>query len=456
MKGQGDATRSRQLTERPVERALLVAVERARERRGGGWSAGSSLAELAELTRTAGAEVVGTVSQRLRQPTRTYYVGKGKLQEIAALREDVDCDVVIFDDELTPTQQRNLEDALGVKIIDRTALILDIFARHARTKEGRLQVELAQHEYLLPRLAGQWTHLERLGGGIGTRGPGESQIETDRRLVRRRIQRIKEDLEQVRRHRALYREHRASRGVPVVAIVGYTNAGKSTLINALTDAGVLVEDKLFATLDPTTRRIQLRNGQVALLSDTVGFIQKLPPTVVAAFRATLEELSAASVLLHVVDITHPDAPQQAATVEGVLGDLGLAAKPRVTALNKVDLLVDEGERLAALQDRKLRAEAPLVALISAARGWGLERLLDLVARVLREEMSGVTVRIPYDASALINRIHEEAAVLREDYREEGAVITAMVPERLRERLRPYRLRSGSGRRAAGGVHSDTT
>lgn len=335
-----------------------------------GWTTESSLEELARLADTAGAEVVGRIVQRLPRPTQTYYLGKGKLQEVAELRGTIGYDMVIFDAELTPLQQRTAEETLKVKIIDRTALILDIFSRHARTHEGRLQVELAQHQYLLPRLAGQWSHLERLGGGIGTRGPGETQLETDRRLIRAKIQRLKKEIEEISRHRRLYRRQRARHGMPVVALVGYTNAGKSTLLNALTNANVLVEDKLFATLDPVTRRLTLPNGQGILITDTVGFIQRLPPTVVAAFRATLEELEEASLLLHIVDITHENAIEQSQTVEHVLADLGLAQKPRLLVLNKADLLF-----------RKMENEA---SLISAAKGWGLTKLLQLIAAKLGE------------------------------------------------------------------------
>ncbi len=268
-----------------VERAYLVAVEVKGE---SAWDTQSSLDELAQLAGTAGAMVVGRTLQRLDAPNPATYIGKGKLAEIVALRAEQPYDVVLFDDELSPSQQRNLEDALKVKVIDRTALILDIFARRARTREGALQVELAQHEYLLPRLAGQWSHLERIGGGIGTRGPGETQLETDRRLIRTRISHLKQQIEQVRRHRSLYRRRRAKQGVPVVALVGYTNAGKSTLMNALTGADVLAENRLFATLDPVTRKVPLLAGGSFLLTDTVGFIQKLPTDLVAAFRATLE------------------------------------------------------------------------------------------------------------------------------------------------------------------------
>jgi len=317
-------------------------------------------------------EVVGRVVQRLPAPTH-YYLGRGKLEELAALKGQWGYNVVITDDELSPVQQRNLERALRVKIIDRSALILDIFARRARTREGQLQVELAQHQYLMPRLIGQWSHLERLGGGIGTRGPGESQLETDRRLIRERIRRLKEELEEVRRHRALYRKRRQRQGLPVVSLVGYTNAGKSTLFNALCRANVLVESKPFATLDPTTRRLKLPGGEVILLTDTVGFIHKLPPSVIAAFRATLEELEEASLLLHVVDISHRNAWQQCQTVERTLAELGLGEKPRILILNKIDLLPD---------GQKLKEEIPDSVFTSAALGWGLDKLSRLIAAKL--------------------------------------------------------------------------
>jgi len=310
------------------------------------WALEDSIAELAELSRSAGALVVGSAIQRLEKQSFSY-VGQGKLEELKAIVTSERIDTVICDDELTPSQQQKLEAAFkDVKIIDRTALILDIFATRAQTREGRLQVELAQLEYLLPRLAGQWSHLERLGGGIGTRGPGETQLETDRRLVRGRIQRLKRDIEDVRRHREQYRSRRRQQGVPVVSLVGYTNAGKSTLMNALTGAGVKAANKLFMTLDPVTRRIALPSGKQALLTDTVGFIQKLPTTLVAAFRATLEEISEAALILHVVDVTHQNALEQVEVVEGVLGDLGVAEKPRILALNKAPAARGTGKAIA--------------------------------------------------------------------------------------------------------------
>lgn len=366
-----------------MERAYLAALE---TRGHNSWRTESSVAELAQLAVAAGAEVVGVSVQRLDAPSPALYMGKGKIAEIAAQRGALGYTLVIFDDELTPTQQRNLENALKVKVLDRTALILDIFAMRARTREGRLQVALAQAEYLLPRLAGQWSHLERLGGragapgAIGVRGPGETQIETDRRLVRARIGRLRQEIEDVRRHRSLYRRRRTRQGIPVIALVGYTNAGKSTLMRALTAADVLVEDQVFATLDPVTRRLALPGGRFALLTDTVGFIQKLPAHLVAAFRATLEELGDADLLLHVVDITHPDAAQQSQTVEDTLAELGLAAKPRLTAFNKVDKLArPDGTPVRDLGeleefDLSLAAHRPDAVLISAERGWGLDEL----------------------------------------------------------------------------------
>jgi len=346
----------------------------AAEVRGGndGWNSQDSLDELALLADTAGALVVGRAVQRLERPNSAYYIGRGKVREIAS----------------QPSQQRNLEEALKVKVLDRTALILDIFAQHARSHEGRLQVELAQHQYLLPRLRGQWSHLERLEGRIGTRGPGETQLETDRRLIRGKIQHLKAELERVRRQRSIYRQRRAKRGVPVVSLVGYTNAGKSTLMRALSGADVLVEDKLFATLDPVTRRVRLPAGGAALLTDTGGFVHKLPAQLVAAFRATLEELAEADLLVHVVDITHPNAAEQSQTVEDTLAELGLAGKPRITVLNKVDLLQgQDGRFIEDLADLKefepsLRYWRRDALMVSALQGWRLGELLERMERAL--------------------------------------------------------------------------
>ena len=348
-----------------------------------------SIDELAQLAGTAGASVVGKLIQRLPVPSKAHYLGKGKLDELLSLKDSVNYDVVIFNAELSPLQQRNLEEILQVKVIDRAALILDIFAKRARTREGQLQVELAQHQYLFPRLAGQWSHLERLGGGIGTRGPGESQLETDRRLIRQKIHRLKAQIEAVRKHRVLYRHQRKKSGIPIVAIVGYTNAGKSTLLNALSHADVFVEDKLFATLDPTSRRLTLPDRRVVLLTDTVGFIRKLPLTIITAFRATLEELAEANVLLHVVDLTCHNAPEQCQIAENILTDLNLSDKPRITALNKIDLLLDADRvrdketAISYLSDRCDVVDKNTV-LISAAKGWGLTKLLELISRTLTQ------------------------------------------------------------------------
>jgi GTP-binding protein HflX len=368
-----------------VERVLLVGVSIRSAR--GPLPIDDSMAELAELTRSAGAVVVGSMTQKLPRPTQ-YYLGQGKLDLLADAVRDRGADTVICDDELTPTQQRNLERAItGVKVIDRTALILDVFASRAQTREGRLQVELAQHEYLLPRLAGQWTHLERLGGGIGTRGPGETQIETDRRLIRDRLQRLKKELDSVRTHRSLHRSRRRARGLEVVGLVGYTNAGKSTLLNSLTGAAVAAEDKLFMTLDPITRKLRLGDDSEVLLTDTVGFIQKLPTSLVAAFRATLEEIAESSIILHVVDITHPNAPQHVDVVDSVLDDLGAGDKPRVLVLNKVDLLgaAKALDDLAALAPARVMADSNTpVALVSATERTGFDDLLMRIQETLRE------------------------------------------------------------------------
>lgn len=358
------------------------------------WSAEDSLDEMAQLAGTAGAVVVGKLIQRLPRAAKTHYMGKGKLEELIALKSSLNYSLVIFDDELTPLQQRNLEEALQVKVIDRVALILDIFSRRAHTREGQLQVELAQHQYLLPRLAGQWSHLERLGGGIGTRGPGETQLETDRRLIQRKIHRLKGQIDDIRKHRQLYRQQRRKSGIPVVALVGYTNAGKSTLLNALSHADVFVEDKLFATLDPTTRRLTLPDKTQILMTDTVGFIRKLPPTIVTAFKATLEELDEASILLHIVDLTSHNAPEQCQTVEDILADLKLAEKPRITALNKIDMLLDDSRQwdeksaLAYLSD-ECQPDDESTVLVSAEKGWGLKNLLELIGRTWSRSMQPV-------------------------------------------------------------------
>lgn len=342
------------------------------------WEAEDSLDELGQLAAAAGAEVVGRIVQKRSRPDPATYIGEGKARELAALVMVYHADLVIFDDELTPAQQRSLEDVIGVKVIDRTWLILDIFASRAASKEGKIQVELAQLSYLLPRLVGRGTALSRLGGGIGTRGPGETKLETDRRRIRRRIGMLRGELEEIARRRGLQRSRRKEAGVPVVSLVGYTNAGKSTLFNALTESQVLVEDKLFATLDPTIRRCRLPGGRAVLLADTVGFIRKLPHELVAAFRATLEEVAQADVICHVVDGSHPGKDEQCAAVSSVLADLGLQDKPLLTVVNKIDLVAED------LARERLRVEHPGAIFVSATRRWGLADLLRRIEEIVPE------------------------------------------------------------------------
>jgi GTP-binding protein HflX len=419
-----------------LERALLVGVKLKSER--GGWSVEDSLAELAQLAHTAGLEVGGQVSQSLADIHPATYIGKGKVEEIEALKEELGCDLVIFDDELSPRQQRELEEAWDVKVLDRTSLILDIFAQHAHTREGQLQVELAQYEYRLPRLTRMWTHLARQAGGgaarggtggVGLRGPGERQLEVDRRRIRERISQLKQELEQVRTHRRLYRRQRRRAATPVVAIVGYTNAGKSTLLNAISGAEVLVEDKLFATLDPTTRRVLLPQGQVALFSDTVGFIQKLPTQLVAAFRATLEEINDAALLLHVLDITHPNALLQGRVVEDTLRDLGVADVPVVVALNKVDRLNSPDQVQDMIQ------EFPSSLAISAKDGVGLEELLTRVEAVLNESLVRIRAHIPYQEGKLVSLFYQWGLVEREEHGFEGTILEGRLPVRFLKAFR---------------------
>src|SRR5215467_6607695 len=373
-----------------VERAFLAAVDIDRD--DVLWSVEDSINELASLARTAGAEVVGQVVQRRHSPDLATYLGKGRAHELAELRRELGFDLLIMDDELTAAQQRNLENLTEVRVIDRTALILDIFAQHAHTREGQLQVELAQLEYRLPRLAGQGQAMSRLGGGsrganggvggaIGARGPGETKLEIDRRRIRTRLAELRRDLESVRKQRSIVRSQRSAQVIPIVAIVGYTNAGKSTLFNTLTSAEVAAENKLFATLDPTTRYLKLPTHQEILVTDTVGFIQKLPTSLVAAFRATLEEVTEADILLEVVDITHENAIEQSQTVNDVLVELGAADKPRVTALNKVDRLADPSEVDTTL--------FPNAVPISASTGFGLNELLVKVGEVISQALDPV-------------------------------------------------------------------
>jgi len=441
--------------ETPVEKGFLVGVELKGKRHL--WRVEDSLEELAQLARTAGIEVVGSAIQRLDSPNPATYIGTGKVEEVLTWKKELGYDVLIFDDELRPRQQRNLEQEVDVKVLDRTALILDIFASHARTKEGRLQVELAQYEYRLPRLTRMWTHLSRQGvGGVGLRGPGETQLESDRREIGRRIADLKKQLEEVRVHRQHYRSRRKKAAIPVVGIVGYTNAGKSTLLNALAGSDVLVEDKLFATLDPTTRRVELPDGKAALFTDTVGFIHKLPTQLVAAFRATLEEINEADLLLHVVDITHPNVREQSVTVERVLRELGAEDKPMITALNKIDLLVEETPQAEETEageaddtpsctvDRieDMVADYPNCVAISAAEGIGLDRLLERVQGLLEEDLVPLHVLLPYSSDGLLGLFHQRGVVEREEFGEAGITVEGKVPQGLAQRFEAY-LVSGS-------------
>ncbi len=385
----------------PVEKAFLLAVDTGDD---AGWTAEDSLNELAALAVTAGAEVVGAEWQNRRHIDPNWYVGKGKAEELAQARSETGFEILIADDELSPTQQKSLESLLNVKVIDRSRLILDIFAQHARTHEGRLQVELAQLEYQLPRLTRLWTHLSRTGGGIGTRGPGESQLETDRRLIRERIKKMKEKVEDVRRQRETTARGRDRRLYSTVAIVGYTNAGKSTVLNTLVGSEVaLAEDKLFATLDPTTRQVKLGEGQTAIITDTVGFIHKLPHQLVDAFRATLEEVNRSDALLEVVDVSDPHFEEHRATVQLVLDELGAGDKPRLVAFNKADLL-------AELPDPAAVPDIPGAVLISATTGFGLDALRTEIAALLASLWEDVDVHVPYAAGELLARVRERGTV----------------------------------------------
>lgn len=391
---------------------------------------GGTLEELARLAGTAGASVASVVVQRRARPDPATFVGSGKVETIRARVRETGADLVILDEELSPAQQRNLERALGTKVLDRTALVLDIFAQRARTREGRLQVELAQLTYLLPRLAGRGVLLSRLGGGIGTRGPGETKLEADRRRIRARIIALQRAITALSQHRRLQRQARHDAALPVVALVGYTNAGKSSLLNTLAAANVETADKLFATLDPTVRRVTLPNRRPVLLVDTVGFIQKLPHDLVAAFRATLEEVTAADLLVHVIDASHPRWSDQMVAVEEVLHDLGATEAPRINALNKID-------RISAEMLRDRMAEVPDAVPISALRELGLLNLLRKISQRLPEPARRVSLVIPYADGRVLSQVYAQGRVLRRQDQDDNMVVEAEIPAAGLERLRPY-------------------
>jgi len=422
-----------QPTTHPRERAFLVGVEIRSNKQH--LRLEDSLAELALLAHTAGVDVVGELTQKLDRPHVVTYIGPGKVEELKALAEETLADVIIFDDELSPRHQRELEKALvNLRVLDRTALILDIFAQHAHTREGMLQVELAQYEYNLPRLVRAWSHLERQAGGgggrtgsaggVGLRGPGETQLEVDKRVIRKRITHIKHELEKVEAHRMRYRAQRKRSRIPIVALVGYTNAGKSTLLNRIAKSEVYVADQLFATLDPTTRRVQLPGDELALITDTVGFIQKLPTSLVAAFHATLEEIAEADLLLHVVDISHPNALNQFESVQETLAEIDANHIPTITALNKADLLHHPENAIEILKS------FPKAITISAIEGSGIKDLLHLIREELYESYTHIHVRLPYQQGGLISLFHELGQVERVEHERGGMVMQGRIPGRL--------------------------
>lgn len=426
-----------------TERAYLVGIEIKGSRPL--LSVHESLAELELLAQTAGLEVIGKTHQSVVRADPKTFIGSGKVEEIKIQVTDLDVQTVVFDDELSPRHQRELERAFGeaVKVLDRSAVILDIFAQHAQTHEGRLQVELAQYEYLLPRLTRQWTHLERQAGGgaarggaggVGLRGPGEKQLEVDKREIGRRISRLKSELEGVRAHRSRHRIQRQRAGIPVLGLVGYTNAGKSTLMNALTAADVYVADQLFATLDPTTRKIQLPSGKEVLVSDTVGFIQKLPTMLVAAFRATLEEVLEADVLLHIVDSAHPNALAHIETVEDTLAEIDMPRVPRILVLNKKDLWEDDH-----LGDQFRDLGYDEVVAISAQKKIALENLLETVEKVIQRSLVPIEFLVPYRQGELIALAHKLGVIKSETHTPEGVILRGDVPPALAARLAREKL-----------------
>ncbi len=415
-------SRRLQSTAAEPERAVLVGTDRPRMV----IPVEESLAELGRLADTAGVTVAATTVQPLRRVHPATFIGQGKVEAVRALADESKANVVIFDDALSPAQQRNVEKETNRKVIDRSALILDIFAQRARSLEGKLQVELAQLQYLSPRLTRQWTHLSRLGGGVGTRGPGETQLEVDRRRVRERIGVLRKRLEEVERTRRLHRDERRSVPFPTVALVGYTNAGKSTLMNTLTNAGVLVENRLFATLDPTVRRLRLPEGLVVLIADTVGFIHKLPHQLVEAFKSTLEEVRSADVLVHVVDASHPSWPEHARIVREVLNDIDAGGIRVVQALNKIDLL-----RAGTLPPG---AESSMVPL-SARTGRGIPRLLAAIEAELTRGLERVRCALPSGSGDVIAWLREAGRIVEEYYRDGTVTVTALVPPKVAGQLR---------------------
>ncbi len=408
------------------ERTVIAAVRLPSQRR---WEVDESLEELAGLVEAAGGVVVDRIVQERSAPTSALYFGRGKVEEIGHAAKAASANLLVSDDPLSPIQERNISQALGIKVIDRTALILDIFAQRARSSDGKLQVELAQLTYLLPRLVGQWTHLERLGGGIGTRGPGETQLESDRRVIRRRVMQIRRELKRVQVHRRLQREGRRRAGVPIAALVGYTNAGKTTLLNRLAGAQLTASDRLFVTLDPAARLVEPAGRQPFILTDTVGFIRKLPHELVAAFRATLEELADADVLLHVVDTSHPAIEEHMRAVRELLQELGAGERPMVLALNKIDRLDEPAEPLVA----RLGGVA-----ISAATGAGLDELLVAVERALPAG-GRVTLRIPHSDGAALALCYARGRVLARADDGEAVQLEVEVPRRLLGALAAYRV-----------------
>lgn len=407
-------------TQKP-ESALLVGVD------SGDFDCEESLSELAELAKTAGAEVQAKVTQKREKPDAATYIGRGRLEEIKDFCRDNETDLLIFDTELTPSQQRNIEDITGIRVIDRTELILDIFAARARSGEGKLQVELAQLKYSLPRLGGKGTSLSRLGGGIGTRGPGETKLETDRRHIRRRIKSLEDDLEALSKRRRIARARREKDGTQTVAIVGYTNAGKSTLMNTLTQAGVLAEDKLFATLDPTARALTLPDGRRVMLIDTVGFIRRLPHGLVEAFKSTLEEAATATLILNVCDASSPECAEHLDVTNRLLDELGCSGKPIIAVFNKCDVAPDIGWLSAGLRNVK----------ISALNGEGLDLLLEEIVKALPPTRKKVSLRLPYSMGSDAALLRSDGAVESEEYREDGLFMTVTADINLLDKYKDY-------------------